>query len=282
MTAVESYADFASWRDVQAREPSRFVAEHAELVALRQTLTPHGIAGQCSLCAAPRRFLCPELAAGRAPSLRESLSCEVCRSNARQRAAAALLFADGEPGSTYVTEQASPFYLALRRRMPRLAGSEFAPGLRQRFRLSAWLWRQGVAQWVRYADVTALDFPAASFDAVLSLDVLEHVPDYRAALHEFARVLRPGGQCVLSVPFHADREHSEVLARIDAHGRVEHLQAPEYHGDPLGGGVLCFHHFGWDLLAAMREAGFSGVEAVRVRDPARGWPEPLWLLRARR
>lgn len=280
--ACGSYADFDSWREAQAREAPRFAVEDAEQQAFRQTLTPQGITGQCALCAAPRRFLCPELADDRPLSLRESLLCEACRSNARQRAAAALLLADGEVGSTYVTEQASPFYLALRRRMPRLVGSEFAPGLWQRFRLSAWLWRQGDAQWVRYADVTALDFPAASFDAVLSLDVLEHVPDYRAALREFARVLRPGGQCVLSVPFHADRERSEVLARIDAHGRVEHLQAPEYHGDPLGGGVLCFHHFGWDLLAAMREAGFSRVEAVRMRDPARGWPEPLWLLRARR
>lgn len=282
MAAIEAYTHFASWHEARTREAPRFAVEDVELEVLRHALTPHGIAGYCSLCAAPRRFLCPELAAGRALSLRESLLCEACRSNARQRAAAVLLLADGEVGSTYVTEQASPFYLALRRRMPRLAGSEFAPGFGRRFRLSAWLWRQGVAQWVRYADVTALGFPAASFDAVLSLDVLEHVPDYRAALREFARVLRPDGLCVLSVPFHADRETSEVLARMDTDGRIEHLQAPEYHGDPLGGGVLCFHHFGWDLLAAMREAGFSEVEAVRVRDPARGWPEPLWLLRARR
>lgn len=281
MTAVESYANFASWRDVQAREPSRFVAEHAELEALRQTLTPHGIAGQCSLCAAPRRFLCPELAAGRAPSLRESLSCEVCRSNARQRAAAALLFDEAPvPGHVYLTEQAGAFYRAMRRRVPALVGSEYAHSRWRRWRLRVWLWRHGLFERLRFGDVTALPFAAARFDAVLSLDVLEHVPDYRAALRQFARVLRPGGQCVLSVPFHAERERSEVLARIDAQGRVEHLQAPEYHGDPLGGGVLCFHHFGWDLLAAMREAGFSRVEAVRVRDPARGWPEPLWLLRA--
>ena len=111
---------------------------------------------------------------------------------------------------------------------------------------------------------------AASFDAVLSLDVLEHVPDYRAALREFARVLRPGGQCVLSVPFYVDRESTETLARMDADGRVEHLQPPEYHGDPLGGGVLCFHHFGWDLLAAMREAGFSDARCgAHARSGAR-------------
>ena len=59
-------------------------------------------------------------------------------------------------------------------------------------------------------------------------------------------------------------------------------QPPEYHGDPLGGGVLCFHHFGWDLLDAMRECGFAEAEALRVRDPERGLPEAQWVLRARR
>lgn len=283
MAAVEAYDDVASWREAQVREAPRFAAEDAEQHVLRQTLTPQGITGQCPMCAAPRRFLCPELAAGHALSLRESLLCEVCRSNARQRAAAALLF-DGTtaPGDVYLTEQAGAFYRAMRRRVPALVGSEYAHSRWRRWRLRAWLWRHGLFERLRFGDATALPFAAARFDAVLSLDVLEHVPDYRAALREFARVLRPGGRCVLSVPFHADRERSEVLARIDAHGRVEHLQAPEYHGDPLGGGVLCFHHFGWDLLATMREAGFSRVEAVRMRDPARGWPEPLWLLHARR
>ena len=281
MRAIGTYVDFAAWRDAQARQAARFAAEHVDLQALRQGLTVDGISGHCSLCNAPRKFRCPELAEGHAPSFREGLLCEACRCNGRQRAAAALLFADGTPGATYVTEQASPVYLALRRRVPRLVGSEFA-SWRQRLQLSAWLWRQRVAAWVRHADVTALPFATARFDAVLSLDVLEHVPDYRAALREFARVLRPGGTCVLSVPFYFDQERTATLARLDAAGRIEHLQPPEYHGDPLGGGVLCFHHFGWDLLAAMRDAGFGHAEAVRMHDPANGCPEPLWLLRARR
>ena len=281
MAVFESYRDSAGWHDAQARGASRLAAEHLELQALRDALTVEGISGHCSLCEAPRRFPCPELATGLAPSLREGLSCEACRCNARQRASASLLFASGSVGATYLTEQASPVYLALRNRVPRLVGSEFAPWY-QRLRLSAWLWRRRIAGWVSHADVTALRFATAEFDAVLSLDVLEHVPDYRAALREFARVLRPGGQLVLSVPFYADRENTDTLARIDAAGRIEHLQPPEYHGDPLGGGVLCFHHFGWDLLTAMRDAGFASADAVRLRDLAQGCPEPIWLLRAQR
>ena len=283
MAAIERYADFDAWRDARVRDAARFDSEHVELRSLQQSLTVKGISGQCVLCNAARQFLCPELATGHEPSLRESLVCAGCGTNARQRAVAALLLEDGAPtGKTYLTEQASPFHRALRRRVPDLVGSEYARSRWRRWRLRAWLWRHGVFERLRFGDVTALPFATASFDAALSLDVLEHVPDYRAALREFARVLRPGGLCVLSVPLYVDRESTETLARIDADGRVEHLQPPEYHGDPLGGGVLCFHHFGWDLLAAMREAGFSDAHAVRLRDPARGWLEALWVLRARR
>lgn len=52
-----------------------------------------------------------------------------------------------------------------------------------------------------FADGAALPFGAASIDSVLLLEVLEHVGDARAVLAEIARVLKPGGLLLLSVPF---------------------------------------------------------------------------------
>jgi hypothetical protein len=35
---------------------------------------------------------------------------------------------------------------------------------------------------------------------------------------------------------------------------------PEYHGDPTqSSGCLCYYHFGWDLIDAMRAMGFRDV-----------------------
>lgn len=234
--------------------------------------------GRCILCGGERRFTVVPAADG---SLRESLHCSGCGCMARQRAAATLLLDGmGPDARVYLTEQASTLYLALRRRLPRLQGSEWTPSPWRRLRLSTWLWRHGVAGWIRREDVTALRFPDAGLDAVASLDVLEHVPDYAAALREFARVLRPGGRLVLCVPWFPAQEGIETLATVDAAGNVTHLQPPEYHGDPLGGGVLCFHHFGSGLPDAICAAGFESVEPVAVQDPAAGLPQPVWIIRA--
>lgn len=59
--------------------------------------------------------------------------------------------------------------------------------------------------WVRgggvvRADVQALPFGGESFDAVLLLAVLEHVPSHEAVLAEARRVLRPGGAVVVTTP----------------------------------------------------------------------------------
>ena len=51
------------------------------------------------------------------------------------------------------------------------------------------------------SDITAIPAPDASFDAILCSEVLEHVPEPTHALDEFARLLKPGGKLILTVPF---------------------------------------------------------------------------------
>jgi SAM-dependent methyltransferase len=49
---------------------------------------------------------------------------------------------------------------------------------------------------------------SAQYDALLASELLEHLPCPEAALSEFARVMRPGGVLILTVPF-LSRLHEE-------------------------------------------------------------------------
>ena len=50
------------------------------------------------------------------------------------------------------------------------------------------------------ADVRHLPFASDSFDAILCLGVLEYIPEYGRVIAESARILKPGGQFIASIP----------------------------------------------------------------------------------
>jgi ubiquinone/menaquinone biosynthesis C-methylase UbiE len=50
------------------------------------------------------------------------------------------------------------------------------------------------------SDIASIPVPDSSFDAVMCVEVLEHVPHPTEAIREFARITRPGGTLVITVP----------------------------------------------------------------------------------
>ena len=218
----------------------------------------------------------------KAEDWREGMACKRCGLTARLRSSVAFLKQlCPREGRMYATEQATTLYARLQQEWPHVQGSEFASDPAQRKKLMRHLRGLGGHGDIVFQDVTRLTWGDASFDAVFSGDVLEHVPDYRAALREFSRVLRPGGALVATFPF-TDGESTVVRARLNEVGEVEHLLPAEYHGDPLGGGVLCFYHFGWDILDAVRAAGFNHAQMVMPWAPEEGVYFGNWTLVAQR
>lgn len=191
------------------------------------------------------------------PWWRETVNCAQCGMNTRMRLSVHLFEQQLKPSPDariYLTEQTTSLYTRIAGRYPRTVGSEF-------LRDSTLPGRTNAAG-IRNEDLTALTFSNGTFDFIVSLEVLEHVPDYKAALRECVRVLRPGGVLLLTAPFHGG-ERNLLRARIGHDGQVQHVEPPEYHGDPLSpDGCLCFYHFGWELLGDMRAAGFRDVGAL--------------------
>jgi len=186
------------------------------------------------------------------PRWRERLVCPVTQLTNRQRAMVLLLRAYGGSGrDVFMFEQVTPLYRYLKEAAPgwKITGCEWlGPDVKP----------GAVVNGIRHEDCAALSLADSSVDIVMSLDVFEHVPDPRRGFREKARVLRPGGVLLMTVPFFPERDATVQRARhVD--GKLEHLLPPEYHGNPIdpAGGSLVYHDFGWDLLPMIREAGFS-------------------------
>jgi len=231
-------------------EVKSYFAEHSDPVELASDEKKH-LEGTCYVCSVQTRF---QYSASEIPvNWRETLRCEHCGLINRWRSVFHLFQQICHPfpeDNIYLTEAVTPLYRLIKNRYPNTSGSEFDAGKEPGTSFS----HHG--QEVQVEDVTNLTYADKQFSAVLSFDVLEHVPNYRRALREFRRVLKPGGRVLISVPF-TFRQDTEIRAQIGSDGEVIHLMPAQYHGDPMTDeGVLCYQVFGMNLLSEMLAAGF--------------------------
>jgi O-antigen biosynthesis protein len=192
---------------------------------------------------------------GWSPNWRERLVCPLCSMNNRQRLVATLVKQQlsGKQGQkVYVMEQVTPIFnwASDTLKEHQLIGSEYL----------GHEYEGGTSiRGIRHEDIENLSFRDAEFDLIVSNDVFEHVPNPPKALAECARVLKPGGLMLATIPFHSEADLSISRARL-RNGQVEHILQPTFHGNPVSAnGSLVFTDFGWDVLDSMKVAGFSEV-----------------------
>jgi SAM-dependent methyltransferase len=84
------------------------------------------------------------------------------------------------------------------------------------------------------ADIQNLPFADNSFDYIICIHVLEHIPDDRKAMREIYRVLKPNGKAIVMVPLRFNESHTfedESIKtpeeRTKFYGQSDHLR---YYG----------------------------------------------------
>lgn len=121
-----------------------------------------------------------------------------------------------------------------------------------------------------------LPFPEAAFDAVVAIEVMEHTRTPYRVLGEIARVLRPGGTLVFSVP-----NVGHMLSRLSFATSGHYSMFPSPSTKPENAGRLCGHvaplpfqywHYG------LRAAGFPDIQLYpdRIKKGAAGLAVLFW------
>ena len=211
-------------------------------------LSPHGTDCSCPCCGMKLKAFVPgsyreepdRFASSRYEHTRQDVLCPVCRSLPRHRILA----------------------LWCERHIELLRSAEilyFAP----EYSMTLWMNRNGVscvtadlyAQADLKLDIQATGLPDDSWDVIFCNHVLEHVDDFRAALREMRRILRPGGSFVCSFPMDPNVELLDedpsvrtAAERVRRFGQNDHQRV-----------------FGMGAEEFLTEAGFA-VERIEGRD----------------
>ena len=121
----------------------------------------------------------------------------------------------------------------------------------------------------RQADILSLPFPDECFDGVITLDVLEHLPDDVSALAELRRVLKVGGLLLLNVP-----AFPCLWSRHDlANGHQRRYRRRELRAKLQGAGYTVEQSFYWNWVAfvpvlILRKLRMAGKTASDDLQPA--------------
>jgi SAM-dependent methyltransferase len=110
-------------------------------------------------------------------------------------------------------------------------------------------------------DATALPFPDGCFDAVVTSEVLEHIPDDVGAIAELRRVLRRGGVLAVTVPSWLPE-------------KINWMLSDEYHAPAAVGGHVRIYS-ATELKAKLRAAGTYVVASHH----AHALHAPYWWLK---
>src|ERR1700732_3928837 len=132
----------------------------------------------------------------------------------------------------------------------RIFGTDISEGMLRKAKARVAELRLKNVEGLAVMDAEKLEFPDNSFDVVMAQYVVTAVPNPEAALDEFARVLRPGGEMILLSRVSADDGLRRFIEQ-----RLQPVVRPL--GFPRG-------EFAWSRFAEW-QAGARGIELVERR-----------------
>ena len=201
--------------------------------ATRNRLTGKANSGYCPVCERNTMFIVKDA------WLRDNYLCTQCHSIPRVRHIIHVLqrqFPDFRERTIHESSPSGPSFDKLRKECPGYVPTYFWPDTA----LGAY------KNSFRCENLEALTFADASFDLVITQDVMEHVLNPDRAFSEIARTLKPGGAHVFTVQWYAPKP--TFIRAAEGGDGIEYFAEKDYHGNPIDeGGALVVTEWGMNL-----------------------------------
>lgn len=211
---------------------------------LRQILTkfryPHN-SGYCTICETDSVFVEFD------KWLRDNYRCIKCGSIPRNRAlvrALNVFYPEWKKLSVHESSPGGPLSNFLKRSCEKYSASHYYENIP----------RGNYFNGFRSEDLTKMTFDDGTFDVFITSDVFEHVFEPELAFKEIARILKPGGAHIFTMPWYPAIKKSIQRAKLE-NGKIIHLKDPEYHGNPISDeGSLVTFDWGSDFCSFIYES----------------------------
>lgn len=194
------------------------------------------------------------------PWLRDHFICSHCRSFPRQRAlmsAIAKYYPDWRNRLIY--ESSTSFKRGVSPRLKEECSyyttSQFYPNLKL----------GEIVDDHSNQSLESLTYDDNTFDLVITQDVMEHVNDPEKAFKEIARILKPIGRHIFTVPMINRFKKSERWAYINKKGEPEFIDNPDFHGPwPVT------MHWGYDIVEFIENSSGLQTSIEYIYDQEKG------------
>jgi Methyltransferase domain len=199
--------------------------------------------------------------------LRETMRCKFCGATMRERQLASGLLQiiakrvgqtendlqafRRNPRATFRILDSDSFSAISRilRGLPGYVHSQFLPGQRN---------GEILADGSVNVNLEAIPFPEASFDVILTSDVMEHVEDDAQAHREIFRCLAPEGTYLFTVPYDDCMIGHRQLTQGTGLASRYFILEKHIHGDPHAkSGIIAHRIYGRQLLDDLGDMGFD-------------------------
>lgn len=105
----------------------------------------------------------------------------------------------------------------------------------------------------KVADIQAINDPDDTYDAIISCETVEHVPEPWTAVRGLARVLKPGGRLILTTP-----NYFNVMGLYRAYLRLRGRVYQE-SGQPINNLTMIFRTRHWIRTAGLKTVATDGI-----------------------